>query len=76
MASYFETRYLAPTNGGKGSRIRIVRAGSRSHVLTMPYDYAASCAHAAAMAHVEGTALTPAVVAFATDRGYVFRVGA
>lgn len=38
MASYFETRYLAPTNT-RGSRVSVVRAGSRERVGIAPWSY-------------------------------------
>ena len=74
MASYFETRYLAPTNGGKGSRIRVVQAGSGIHVATLSYDYAVPNPHLAAMRIVRSAA--PIETCYSTERGYVFRVGA
>jgi len=73
MASYLETRYLPPTNGGKGSRIKVIGAGSRIALATFDYDYAARCAHQAA---AQAYAPTGYAVhkAFATDRGFVFRM--
>jgi hypothetical protein len=71
MASYFETRYLAPTAGGKGSRIRVVESGSGRHVATLDYSYAATNAHLAAMQIVRNGG--DIETCYTTPRGYVFR---
>ena len=71
MASYLETRYLAPTNT-KGARIRVIGAGSRMTLATYDYDYAAPCAHLSAAQRfaLDGFTIEKA---FPTARGFVFR---
>lgn len=84
MASYFETRYLPPTNT-RGARVRVIRAGSRENVGTAGWDYSLGGGidqHLAALnvalirAGIIDKALDPFDVApaFATERGYVLRV--
>jgi hypothetical protein len=73
MASYLETRYLAPTNT-RGARIKVVGAGSRITLGEFDFDYAAQCAHRAAVETIRHENAYTVERAFATDRGYVFRV--
>jgi hypothetical protein len=72
MANYLETRYLAPTAGGKGARIKVIAAGSRVTLHTFDFDYAAPCAHTAAAKKFRSEFTVEK--AFATARGFVFRV--
>lgn len=73
MASYLETRYLPPTNGGKGARIKVIGAGSRITLATFDYDYAARCAHQAA-AQAYAPVGYEVNKAFPTANGFVFRM--
>lgn len=70
MASYLETRYLAPTNT-RGARIKVIGAGSRITLATFPFNYRAGDAHLfAAEAVRHGFKIEKA---FATKHGFVFR---
>lgn len=73
MASYLETRYLAPTNT-RGARIKVQGAGSRIALGTFDYDYAAPCAHRAAVETIRRENAYTIERAFSTTHGYVFRV--
>lgn len=74
MASYLETRYLAPTNT-KGARIRVIGAGSRITLATYDFDYAAANAHRAAVGQYVASGYGQSFeTAFPTANGYVFRV--
>lgn len=72
MASYLETRYLPPTNGGKGARIKVIGAGSRITLGTFPLNYAAANAHRDAVAMVRP--FDTIELAFPTANGFVFRM--
>jgi hypothetical protein len=84
MASYFETRYLAPTNT-KGSRVSVIRAGSRERVSIAPWSYehgggidqhvnALNVALMRAGIIEKPLDMFEVAPAFATERGYVLRV--
>jgi hypothetical protein len=82
MASYFETRYLPPTNGGKGSRIRVTRCGSGTALApAISFDYALGGgieqhlnALRQSLAYAHKAMPDDVETAYATARGYVFRV--
>lgn len=83
MASYYETRYLAPTNT-RGARVRVTRCGSNTSLApAIGFDYALGAgieqhlnALNESLAYARKAMPDDVETAFATSRGYVFRVGA
>jgi len=75
MATYYETRYLAPTNT-RGARVRIVGASSGDHVATMPFRYepgAGMYQHVFAVINATGNENARAL--YQTKRGYIVVTG-